>query len=359
MRQPPATDRRSAVWATCAVGIGNEGVRTKPAVPRSRRPAPARPDSSEWFPGENPAFPPASAAITEIAASVATFRANDCNTLRTSAGVAADSVHPPDVGTTDLLHIVADEPLGIVRPGAEYAEPAAPADEIDQIRDRRPRCCDGTGSERRMAPSDISPVECPDSNSDIGRIRSRVTRPAPVCRVVLSGGTAEPVRMKRPAPPPMSIARRTWFQMDGTVCHSSSRRGGPVLRERGTDPAPRRAAGRYPCRAEPRSPRVAFRWQSSRRLGGPRTAPRRPIRVWRRGPRQRYADGIARPTKSPGLPGPTPFEARQPVFCEVFNRDFAIQSDRLPEGRSSAPRFAAVLRRLTISHALPAIAPSR
>ena len=213
------------------------------------------------------------------------------------------------------------------------------------------RCCDGTGSERRMAPSDISPVECPDSNSDIGRIRSRVTRPAPVCRVVSSGGTAEPVRMKRPAPPPMSTARRTWFQMDGTVCHSSSRRVGPVLRERDTAPAPRRAASRHPCRAEPRSPRVAFRWQSSRRLGGPSnsTAPAYPSLAARSSStiRGRYCSA------NPSLPD---YPVR--LLSKLANRDFATQSDRLPEGRSSAPRFAAVLRRLTISHALPAIAPS-
>ena len=62
-------------------------------------------------------------------------------------------------------------------------------------------CCAGTGAPRSMAPRDISPVECPDSKSDIGRIESRDIRPAPVCRVVSSGGTAEPVRMKRPAQP--------------------------------------------------------------------------------------------------------------------------------------------------------------
>ena len=157
------------------------------------------------------------------------------------------------------------------------------------------RCCDGTGSERRMAPSDISPVECPDSNSDIGRIRSRVTRPAPVCRVVSSGGTAEPVRMKRPAHrrcQPRGVRGSRW------TARSAIRRagaGGRSFENETRLQLRRRAASRHPCRAEPRSPRVAFRWQSSRRLGGPRTAPRRPIRVWRRGPRQRYADGIARP----------------------------------------------------------------
>ena len=93
-------------------------------------------------------------------------------------------------------------------------------------------CCAGTGAPRSMAPRDISPVECPDSKSDIGRIESRDIRPAPVCRVVSPGGTAEPVRMKRPAPPPMSTARRTWFQIDGTVCHSSIRRGADPSRTR-------------------------------------------------------------------------------------------------------------------------------
>ena len=45
---------------------------------------------------------------------------------------------------------------------------------------------------------DTSPVESPDSNSDIGLIRMRRTLPAPVWRVASSAGWAEPARMKSP-----------------------------------------------------------------------------------------------------------------------------------------------------------------
>ena len=51
--------------------------------------------------------------------------------------VAADTIHAPDVGTTDLLQVVPDESLGIARCGADHAGPAAPADELDEIHDRR------------------------------------------------------------------------------------------------------------------------------------------------------------------------------------------------------------------------------
>ena len=59
VRQLPATDRRSAAWATGAAGTGNEDARTRPADPRSRRHARARSDSSERSPGAgDPHFPP-------------------------------------------------------------------------------------------------------------------------------------------------------------------------------------------------------------------------------------------------------------------------------------------------------------
>ena len=68
-------------------------------------------------------------------------------------------------------------------------------------------------------------MERPVSKSDIGRIRNRVSRPAPVWRVMSSAGTAEPVRMNWPGAPRLSTARRMWFQIAGSVCHSSTRRG--------------------------------------------------------------------------------------------------------------------------------------
>ena len=52
--------------------------------------------------------------------------------------VAADAIHTPDVGSTDLFQVIADEPSGIVGRGADRSRPAAPADELDEIRDRRP-----------------------------------------------------------------------------------------------------------------------------------------------------------------------------------------------------------------------------
>jgi len=41
----------------------------------------------------------------------------------------------------------------------------------------------------------MSPVLCPASNNVIGRIRKNEKRPAPVCRLMSSTGTDEPVRM--------------------------------------------------------------------------------------------------------------------------------------------------------------------
>jgi hypothetical protein len=78
----------------------------------------------------------------------------------------------------------------------------------------------------RMARSETSPLLYPISASVIGRIRRRRMRPAPLCRVESSGGTADPARMKLPALPPLaSTARRTWPQTPGTNCHSSINRG--------------------------------------------------------------------------------------------------------------------------------------
>lgn len=57
------------------------------------------------------------------------------------------------------------------------------------------------------------------------RRRRRLMRPAPVCRVTSSGGTADPVRMKCPLPARSSMVWRTWFQIAGSTCHSSIKRG--------------------------------------------------------------------------------------------------------------------------------------
>ena len=78
-------------------------------------------------------------------------------------------------------------------------------------------------SASRSLPSETVPVDRPSSRRVIGRIRSHENRPAPVCRVASSAGTAEPVRMNGPSC--ASTALRTWFQIAGTSCHSSMRRG--------------------------------------------------------------------------------------------------------------------------------------
>ena len=86
--------------------------------------------------------------------------------------------------------------------------------------------CPRWGSPSSRPRREMAPVEWPLSKSDIGRIRSRVKRPAPVWRVTSSAGTAEPVRMNCPRPERSSTARRTWFQTSGANCHLSSSRGG-------------------------------------------------------------------------------------------------------------------------------------
>ena len=51
--------------------------------------------------------------------------------------------------------------------------------------------------------NDISPVDSPDSQRLIGRILIRAKRPVPECEILsASGGTALPVRMNCPSPPP-------------------------------------------------------------------------------------------------------------------------------------------------------------
>jgi hypothetical protein len=75
-----------------------------------------------------------------------------------------------------------------------------------------------------------SPLESPDSQSDMGRIRTRATRPAPECSVMSSGGFCEPVSRKCPNPPRRSQAWRIGFHMPRTNCHSSSSLGSSPAR---------------------------------------------------------------------------------------------------------------------------------
>ena len=81
------------------------------------------------------------------------------------------------------------------------------------------------GAPSRICARDNCPLLCRSSNSDMGRMRSRKKRPAPVWRVASSSGTADPVSMKWPLPGSASTARRTWFQITGADCHSSISRG--------------------------------------------------------------------------------------------------------------------------------------
>ncbi len=108
---------------------------------------------------------------------------------------------------------------------------------------RRPGSIALVGWEANRPASETLPLDSSDSNRLMGRIRTRSTRPAPECRVMSSGGSADPVRMNCPGLPRSSQARRMGFQMSGAICHSSSRRGaGPFSRSAGSTSAARREA---------------------------------------------------------------------------------------------------------------------
>ena len=88
-----------------------------------------------------------------------------------------------------------------------------------------PASTTGHFPESSISPSETARVESPVSQSDIGRIRTRLMRPAPECRVNSSAGAADPVRMNCPDRPRRSQAARTRCHRSGMRCHSSSRRG--------------------------------------------------------------------------------------------------------------------------------------
>ena len=84
-------------------------------------------------------------------------------------------------------------------------------------------------------PSETAPVESPDSNRDIGRIRNLATRPAPLWSVRTRAGSTEPVRMNWPLLALSSHAWRIAFHRPPARCHSSSRRGvGPARNDAGS-----------------------------------------------------------------------------------------------------------------------------
>ena len=86
-----------------------------------------------------------------------------------------------------------------------------------------------------------SPVDSPDSKSDIGRILSHEKRPVPLwCIFERSAGMAEPVRMNWPKPSLWSTVKRIVSHNCGAICHSSINRGVlPVKRRLGLIPANR------------------------------------------------------------------------------------------------------------------------
>ena len=78
-----------------------------------------------------------------------------------------------------------------------------------------------------------SPFDSPDSNRDIGRIRSFANRPTPECIMSeVCGGTLLPVRMNCPILSEWSTSNLTASQIAGATCHSSSKRGRSPLSRR-------------------------------------------------------------------------------------------------------------------------------
>ena len=159
--------------------------------------------------------------------------------------IAAHTVHAPEVGAANLVQVVTDEPPGIVGRSVDRSRPAAPADELDEVRNPWPRrAVPAPAANAAWLPATSLRSSARTRRATSGASGGGTSGPAPVCRVVSSGGTAEPVRMNRPAPPPMSAARRTWFQMDGALCHSSIKRGaGPSRTRPGSSSAALRRAG--------------------------------------------------------------------------------------------------------------------
>ena len=93
------------------------------------------------------------------------------------------------------------------------------------------------------AAREIAPVESPDSNRLMGRIRNREMRIAPECRMRASDGVADPVRMNCPSSCRSSTALRTASHTSGTRCHSSINRGvAPSRRTAGSASPARRIA---------------------------------------------------------------------------------------------------------------------
>ncbi len=78
-----------------------------------------------------------------------------------------------------------------------------------------------------------SPFDSPDSNRDIGRIRSFANLPTPECMMSeVCGGTLLPVSINCPMLPAWSTSNLTASQMVGAVCHSSSNLGRSPLSRR-------------------------------------------------------------------------------------------------------------------------------
>ena len=139
--------------------------------------------------------------------------------------VVSSAVNARDVDAANLVEVVADCPQRLGDRQMAESWPPADGDLLRQFGDCETGSALRAGSPARSSAREIAPLLRPTSKRVIGRIRSRVIRPAPVCRVMSSAGTADPVRMNWPGRRRSSTVRRTWFQISGSICHSSMRRG--------------------------------------------------------------------------------------------------------------------------------------
>jgi hypothetical protein len=95
----------------------------------------------------------------------------------------APYTHPENIDLDDLAQVVGEPITGEVLVCSDQLGPASGDDATEQIVERQmcvPRLV--WGSSLSSAPSEIWPVEWPDSKRIIGRICMTENRPAPECR---------------------------------------------------------------------------------------------------------------------------------------------------------------------------------
>ena len=141
--------------------------------------------------------------------------------------IPADAVHPLECPHGTPPPPGCDWPAGRARAANPRFPGHPPRQMSSAISPRGIVCCPAWGgSPSSMRFNEMEPEDRPASCSDMGRKRSRTMRRIPVCRVASSAGMADPVRMNWPGARRSSTARLTWFQILGSSCHSSMRRGG-------------------------------------------------------------------------------------------------------------------------------------